>query len=60
MIDISKLGDRIELLLVADNLGTIPPNTGLVVVRDGDNIYQINFTADMQTNASLVFNKHKK
>jgi hypothetical protein len=59
-IDISKLGDRIELLVVADNLGTIPPNTGLVVVRDGDNTYQVNFTADMQTNASLVFNKHKK
>jgi hypothetical protein len=59
-IDISKLGDRIELLVVADNLGTIPPNTGLVVVRDGDNVYQVNFTADMQTNASLVFNKHKK
>ena len=60
MIDISKLGDKIELLVIADNLGSIPPNTGLVVVRDGDNTYQINFTADMQTNASLVFYKQKK
>lgn len=59
-IDISKMGDKIELLVVADNLGTIPPNTGLVVVRDGDNTYQVNFTADMQTNASLVFYKQKK
>ena len=59
-IDISKLGDKIELLVVADNLGSIPPNTGLVIVRDGDNIYQVNFTADMQTNASLVFFKQKK
>lgn len=59
-IDISKLGDKIELLVVADNLGTIPPNTGLVIVKDGDNSYQVNFTADMQTNASLVFYKQKK
>ena len=59
-IDISKLGDKIELLVIADNLGSIPPNTGLVVVRDGDNTYQVNFTADMQTNASLVFYKQKK
>ncbi|MFL5787512.1 MAG: hypothetical protein ACJ748_05635 [Flavisolibacter sp.] len=60
MIDISKLGETIEILVVADNLGTIPPNTGLVTVKDGDNVYQVNFTADLQTNASIVFRKQKK
>ncbi|HEV7620327.1 MAG TPA: hypothetical protein VGO09_01265 [Flavisolibacter sp.] len=59
-INISNLGDQIEILLVADNLGTIPPNTGLVVVHDGDNQYQVNFTADLQTNASIIFKRHKK
>jgi hypothetical protein len=59
-ISINGIGDEITLLVVADNLGTIPPNTGLVVVRDGDNVYQVNFTADMQTNATIVFRKQKK
>jgi hypothetical protein len=51
--------DEVKLLLVADNLGTIPPNTGLLIIRDGDKIYQVNFTADMQTNASIVLKRKK-
>jgi hypothetical protein len=51
--------DEVKLLLVADNLGTIPPNTGLLTIRDGDKIYQVNFTADMQTNASIVLKRKK-
>ena len=50
---------EIKLVLVADNLGTIPPNTGLLVIRDGDKTYQVNFTADMQTNASIVLRRKK-
>jgi hypothetical protein len=52
--------DEVKLLLVAENLGSIPPNTGLVVIRDGENSYQLNFSADMQTNASIVLRKKKK
>ena len=55
-----KNQDEIKLLLVAENLGSIPPNTGLVVIRDGENSYQLNFSADMQTNASIVLRKKKK
>jgi hypothetical protein len=51
--------DRAEILLVAENLGTLPPNTGLIVVRDGDQTYQLNFTADLQTNASIVLKRKK-
>jgi hypothetical protein len=46
--------NEVKLLLVAENLGTIPPNTGLLVIWDGNKTYQINFTADMQTNASII------
>jgi hypothetical protein len=52
--------DEINLLLVAENLGSIPPNTGLLTIRDGDNLYQINFSADMQTNASINIHRKKK
>jgi len=48
---------EIRLLLVAENLGSIPPNTGLLVIRDGDKTYQVNFTADMQTNASILLRR---
>jgi hypothetical protein len=48
---------EIRLVLVAENLGTLPPNTGLLVIRDGDKTYQVNFTADMQTNASILLRR---
>jgi hypothetical protein len=51
--------EEVKLLLVADNLGTIPPNTGLLIIRDGDKTYQVNFTADMQTNASIILRRKK-
>ena len=50
-------GQDITLTLVAENLGTLPPNTGLVIVQDGDKKYQINFSANLQTNAAIVLHK---
>lgn len=49
----------IVILLVADNLGTLPPNTGLMTITDGDKSYQVNFSADMQTNASITIRRKK-
>ncbi|MGZ3922682.1 MAG: hypothetical protein ACXVBJ_02860 [Flavisolibacter sp.] len=57
-INVSGMSE-IKLVLVADNLGTIPPNTGLLIIRDGDKTYQVNFTADMQTNASILLRRKK-
>jgi hypothetical protein len=50
-------GGEMEILLVAENLGTIPPNTGLLVIRDGDKMYSLNFSADLQTNAAVVLRR---
>ncbi|HWJ26225.1 MAG TPA: hypothetical protein VNS32_06760 [Flavisolibacter sp.] len=58
-ISTAGFGDEIRLVVVADNLGSIPPNTGLVVIKDGEQTYQLNFRADMQTNASIVLRKRK-
>lgn len=49
-----------EIMLVAENLGTIPPNTGLLMITDGDQSYQLHFTADLKTNASVIIKKKKK
>jgi hypothetical protein len=52
--------DEVELVLVAENLGSLPPNTGLLTIRDGEAVYQVHFSADMQTNASIIIRRKKK
>ena len=58
-IYISNNTDSVLLVLFAENLGTIPPNTGLLTVRDGDEVYQVHFTADLQKNASIILRRKK-
>jgi hypothetical protein len=58
-IYISSNMDSVQLVLFADNLGSIPPNTGLLTVRDGDDVYQVRFSADLQTNASIILRRKK-
>ncbi len=43
-----------EFIMVANNLGRIPPNTALLVVTTGDKRYEINISSDEKTNAKLV------
>lgn len=58
-IYIDRNTDEITLVLYAENLGKYPPNTGLLVVHDGDEVYQIRFSADLQQNAAIVFKRKK-
>ena len=51
--------DSLQLVLFAENLGSIPPNTGLLVVHDGEETYQVRFSADMQKNAAVIFRRKK-
>ncbi|MEP7373880.1 MAG: hypothetical protein ABI675_10855 [Chitinophagaceae bacterium] len=51
--------EEITLVLYAENLGKYPPNTGLLVVHDGDDVYQLRFSADLQQNAAVVFRRKK-
>ena len=51
--------NEISLVLYAENLGKYPPNTGLLVVHDGEEVYQIRFSADLQQNAAVVFRRKK-
>lgn len=55
----SIASDSVQLILVAETMGTLPPNTGLLVIQDGAKRYEVRFSADMQTNAALVFRKRK-
>jgi hypothetical protein len=44
-----------EVVMVADNLGDIPPNTSLMVVKAGDQQYEVRITSTEQKNAVVVF-----
>ncbi len=52
--------DSVQLVLFAENLGSIPPNTGLLTIRDGEQVYQVRFSADLQKNASVILRRKKK
>ena len=48
------------LVMVAENMGTIPPNTSLMIVQDGDKRYQVSITSTEQKNAMVRFRYDKK
>ena len=54
-----KGADSIELVMYAENLGSIAPNTGLLVVHDGKSIYEIRFSGDLKKNASIILRRRK-
>ncbi len=53
----SDLGDSLQLIMYAENLGSIPPNTGLLIIHDGEDIYQIRFAGDLQKNAAIILRR---
>ena len=44
-----------EVVMVAENLGRIPPNTSLMVITAGDKRYQVQITSTEQKNAMVRF-----
>lgn len=48
-----------ELVLVAENMGDIPPNTSLMVVKAGDQTMEVRITSTEQKNAVVAF-RYKK
>lgn len=44
-----------ELTMYAENLGEIAPNTALMVVKDGDNRYEVRIASDLKNSGSIHF-----
>jgi hypothetical protein len=44
-----------DLVMYAENLGSIPPNTALMIVTVGDKRYEVNITSTEQTNGTVRF-----
>ena len=52
-IDLRRL--QHEVIMVGENLGSIPPNTALMIVSAGDKRYQLYLTSDDNKNALVRF-----
>jgi len=46
--------------MYADNLGTIPPNTALMIVTDGSKRYEVGMESDYGKSGSVIFEPEKK
>ena len=58
-IPLEELDDENELVMYADNLGSIPPNTALMIVTDGTKRYEVRITSDLQKSGSIKLVKKK-
>ena len=52
-----ELDESNELVMYAENLGTIPPNTALMIVTDGKKRYEVRITSDLQKSGTIKFIK---
>lgn len=49
--------NEIRIVMFAESLGSIPPNTGLLIVQDGKRKHEVRFSGNLSQNAVLVFRK---
>jgi len=52
-IDVNETDDVYDIVMFAESMGTIPPNTALMVVTTSTNRYEINITSTQQTSGSI-------
>ena len=54
-LHLDATNDYHEVVMVADNEGTIPPNTSLMIVKAGDKEFEVRITSTEQKNAVIKF-----
>jgi hypothetical protein len=55
VLTLSKQQPVHELVLVANNLGSIPPNTAVLLVDAGEKRYRLTASSDLKKNALIIF-----
>ena len=48
-----------EMSMFADNLGSIPPNTALMIITDGRKRYEVRMASNLEKNATILIRKRK-
>lgn len=56
-IYLSEGSEEFTLVMFAESLGKYPPNTGLLVIRDGNDVYNLRFSSDFQKSSGIVFRR---
>src|SRR6187200_151953 len=51
--------DSLLLVMHAESLGLIPPNTGLLIIQDGETRHEIRFEGDLQRSSAVLLRKKK-
>ena len=51
--------DSLMLVMHAESLGLIPPNTGLLIIQDGTTRYEIRFEGDLQRSSAIILRKKR-
>ncbi len=54
-----EIGDSLQLIMYAENLGSLPPNTGLLIIQDGNKRHEIRFAGDLKKNAAIILWRRK-
>lgn len=54
-LDVDNGNEINELTMYAENLGTIPPNTALMIVTDGDKRYEVRIASDLKKSGTIRF-----
>jgi len=55
-----ELGDSLQLVMYAENLGSIPPNTGVLIIQDGRTRNEIRFAGDMQKSSAIILKRKRQ
>ncbi|MGC4104630.1 PKD domain-containing protein [Ferruginibacter sp.] len=55
ILPVNKNGEPNELVMYAENLGSIPPNTALMVVYDGDKRHEVSISSSKTSNGMVRF-----
>ena len=55
----ADIGDSSELVMYAENLGRIPPNSGLLVIQSGYERYQVRFSGDLQNSSAVILRRRR-
>ena len=50
---------QVNVVLYAENLGVYPPNTGLLVIFDGEERHNVRFSADFKKNSAIILKRKR-
>jgi hypothetical protein len=53
------LGDSLQLVIYAENLGSIPPNSGLLIIEDGSGRYEVGFEGDLKKSSAVKLRRKR-